>query len=407
MAAKPDTTAARGALIAGALAAVGAAVSVHRNIRTVGRIRRILPLEPAPPASELPGRAVAPVTAIVPARNEESVIDDCVRGLRSQTYGAGAEDHPLRIVVVDDDSTDATSAIVGRHAAADPRVSAVRTTGPPPGWAGKVHAMHAGVEAAGPALPDGWLLFVDADTVLSPVTLDRLIATAEAADADLVSMFAGPPEQPGLAWPLLLPPGLQMVGENAEPDGKPGHKAFAIGHCILVRRKWYDTVGGWEALKSLRNEDIAFATRVRDLGGTTNMVDSQGNVTTTGMDPFGQGWTSFRKSFVAGTKGSLFILIGGGVGQIVLSLAAPSAVLTGLAARNRPIVALGVAGWVAQAVGHLYAARVLRAGHALAPLAPFTGALFGAVLVDGAIKVIRGTSGWKGRPDRLRGKRGK
>jgi cellulose synthase/poly-beta-1,6-N-acetylglucosamine synthase-like glycosyltransferase len=113
------------------LLAAGAAASAFRGVRSVQRLRRVERIRPVPP----PGEVGPPVVAVVPARNEEAVIDDCVRGLRAQTAGErpGAD---LRIVVVDDASTDATGAIVAEHAAQDPRVTAVRTDGPPPGWKG-------------------------------------------------------------------------------------------------------------------------------------------------------------------------------------------------------------------------------------------------------------------------------
>ncbi|MHA6627145.1 glycosyltransferase [Pseudonocardia sichuanensis] len=376
----------------GAVLAAGVAGTVYRSVCAVDRRRRVVPIRDARPGSAFP----APVTVVVPARNEAAVLDDCLHAIRNQTYG---RDGAMRVVVVDDDSSDATGDIAHRHASADPRLSVVRTAGPPPGWTGKVHAMHAGVEAAGAPQPGEWLLFVDADTVLGPEALERLLATALAVDADLVSTPGGPPPGHSLSWPLLVPAAMQMLGENADPDGA-GSKAFAIGHCILVRRERYAKMGGWEALAGRRNEDIALATAVRDCGGTTRTVDGLDHVTTTGMDPFGQGWASFRKSFIAGTRGSVPVLLGGGLGQIALSLAAPAAVVTGALSRRRWLTAVGATGWVAQSVAHQQNADLMRSAPWLAPLAPLTGALFGGVLVDGAFRALRGTGSWKGRPDR-------
>jgi hypothetical protein len=353
----------------------------------VDRVRRVLALSPVAD----PDGTDVPVVAVVPARDEEAVIDACVRGLRAQTHAN------LRIVVVDDASADATGEIARRHAAEDARVSVVRTSGPPPGWKGKVHAMHAGVVAAGDFPGSAWLLFVDADVVLGPQALGRLLTTARDARADLVSSPAGPPAGRSLTWPVLVPPSIQMIGENADPQGR-GRKAFAIGHCILVHAGAYEVVGGWAALRNLRNEDIALATAVRDRGGVTRLVDGLAHVTTSGMDPWTQGWTSFRKSFVAGTRGSVPVLLGGGLGQIALSLAPPAAALLG----RRHVRLAGLAGWALQAIAHRRAARLMRAGSWGAPLAPVASALFGGVLIDGAVRVVRRTSGWKGRTDRFR-----
>jgi hypothetical protein len=353
------------------LLAFAVLATIVRSLRTLGRLRRVEPLRPAAPIA-------GTVLAVVPARNEEAVLADCLAGLRAQAVD--------RIAVVDDASTDGTGALAETLATEDPRITVVHTDGPPPGWKGKVHAMHRGVVA-----DSDWLLFVDADVVLAPDAVSRLVATAEAAGADLVSTPAGPPERPSAAWPVLMPPALQMIGENAEPDGR-GRKAFAIGHCILVRRTAYDGLGGWESLKDQRNEDIRLATAVRDHGGASRLVDGVGHASTSGMDPFAQGWASFRKSFVAGTRGSVPVLLGGGAGQVLLSLAPPLAVLLG---PRR----LGALGWIAQSAAHVGTARYMRAGTRLAPLAPFTSALFGGVLLDGAVRVLRGTSGWKGRAD--------
>lgn len=375
-----------GALVAGV---------VYRNARTISQALTIVPLR------EISSDPVLPptVTAVVPARNEAAVLDDCLHGLRNQTYGTH-HDASLRMVLVDDGSTDRTGDIARNHAAEDQRLKTVRVEGPPPGWSGKVHAMHVGVEAAGLPEAGEWLLFVDADTVLAPELVERMIETAESVDADLVSTPGGPPRSSSATWPLLMPPGLQMIAENASPAGQ-GRKAFAIGHCILVRRSHYEKVGGWAALSSLRNEDIALATTVRDHGGTVRVVDGLDLVTTNGMDPFRQGWGSFRKSFVAGTKGSVPVLFGGGVGQIVLSLVAPATVLAGWRRRRPWLVGWGALGWIVQGAAHDRTARFMRANRRLAPFAPLTGALFGGVLVDGAIRVIRGRTGWKGRRTRF------
>lgn len=357
--------------------------------------RTLVQLHEAMPAPRFP----ATVTVVIPARNEEAVLHDCLEGIRSQTYAA-QDRSALRIVVVDDGSTDATGDIAREHAAQDSRVKVVQVDGPPPGWSGKVHAMHVGVEAAGPPEPGEWLLFVDADTVLAPEALARLHATAEAVDADLVSTPGGPPENHSASWSLLMPQGLQMIGENAAPDGR-GRKAFAIGHCILLRRPHYEKVGGWAALSNLRNEDVALATAVRDHGGNTRVVDGLDYVTTSGMDPFSQGWASFRKSFVAGTNASVPILVGGGLAQSALSLAAPAAVAVGLRKRKPLLTAMGVVGWAAQSIAHDRTAKLMRANRKLAPLAPATGALFGGVLLDGALRVLRGSTSWKGRKTRI------
>ena len=100
------------------------------------------------------------LTVIVPARNEAARIERCLRGLLAQDYANGR----LRIIVVDDNSTDATASLVEQIAAADARVRLIRGRPLPEGWAGKPHACQQGADAAGA----DWLCFLDADTAPHP-----------------------------------------------------------------------------------------------------------------------------------------------------------------------------------------------------------------------------------------------
>ncbi len=333
-----------------------------------------------------------PVTVVVPARNEVPVLDSCLRGLREQDH------EPMRIVVVDDDSTDATAELAQRHARNDPRITVVSTAGPPPGWAGKTHAMHVGVQAAGAGQPGEWLVFIDADTEPAPPLVTRLLATAAELDADLVSTPGGPPAGASLVWWLLMPPGTQLICENAAPDGRRGRKAFAIGHCILVRRTYFDKIGGWGALADLGNEDIALATAVRDAGGRTRTVRSLDTLTSHGMDPFDRGWSSFRKSFSVGTQGSVPLLVAAGVAHLAFGLTPPAALLTGWRGRRRWLIAAGVVAWGAQGVAHARAAEAMGATARSAPTAPLAWTLVGGLFLDAARSVRRGAMHWKDRP---------
>ncbi len=56
------------------------------------------------------------ITVVIPARNEEASLDDCLHSIRSQT------ERRLQILVVDGDSDDGTADLVRRHAAEDDRV---------------------------------------------------------------------------------------------------------------------------------------------------------------------------------------------------------------------------------------------------------------------------------------------
>src|SRR5699024_4422429 len=79
---------------------------------------------------------------------------------------------------------------------------------------------------------------------------------------------------------------------------------------------------------------------------------------------------SFRKSFVAGTRGSVPALLGVGVGQLAASWAAPAALATGLRTRRPGLAVVGALGWAAQGLAHAHAARLMGTTGRYAPLAP-------------------------------------
>ncbi len=157
------------------------------------------------------------VRVVVPARDEEGVIVDCVAALLSQA---------TEIVVVDDGSSDATADLAAAAGA-----GVVRLHGdPPPGWLGKPRACLAGAEGA----RTEWLAFVDADVVLATSALATMAAATRSTSTSIVG---------GLDcrsfWDRLLLPelGLALTQEGFPPG-------FASGQCFLVRRDHYEAVGG-------------------------------------------------------------------------------------------------------------------------------------------------------------------
>ena len=86
---------------------------IQRAIRQRGLLPRLAQAS-APSAAD-----AQPLAVIVPARDEAANIGQCLQSLLGQDYPA----ERLRIVVIDDQSADATAAIVAAVAAQHPRIS--------------------------------------------------------------------------------------------------------------------------------------------------------------------------------------------------------------------------------------------------------------------------------------------
>ncbi len=112
-------------------------------------------------------------SVIIPAYNAEQYIEATIL---SATQQKGCD---LEIIVVDDRSTDATTAIVAQIAKQDPRVSLLAL----PRNGGPSVARNAGIMAA----RGEWIALLDADDGFLPGRLATLIALAEAKGADMVA----------------------------------------------------------------------------------------------------------------------------------------------------------------------------------------------------------------------------
>ncbi len=211
------------------------------------------------------------VSAILPAKDEEAYLPDCLASIRAQSYPN------LEILVVDDRSADRTGEIARQHAACDPRVGVLTIEELPPGWTGKTHALHKAVaEASGE-----WLWFLDADTLHAPGSLSIMMEYARSEGADLASLL--PELRCETFWERVVQPLGGIVLMQSFPlhvvhrDDSP--LAFANGQYILIRRAAYDDAGGHEAVKDRFVEDIALARRVKERGYRIRVALARGIVT--------------------------------------------------------------------------------------------------------------------------------
>jgi hopene-associated glycosyltransferase HpnB len=206
------------------------------------------------------------VVAVIPARNEARTIADTISSLASQDYPG-----EFRIIVVDDASGDGT-ADIARHAAngagISSRLDVVAAPALRAGWTGKVSAMDAGVSAASTYAPE-WFCFIDADIVLAPDALRRLVSRAILSELSLASLMVLL-EAKSLAERLLVPPFLYFFLMLYPPPwiSNPRKRtAGAAGGCLLLRADALRRIGGCAAIAGEVIDDCALARAVKGSGG--------------------------------------------------------------------------------------------------------------------------------------------
>lgn len=243
------------------------------------------PLTPDSPKLE---QAEPPlISAIIPAKDEERTLDECLTSVRAQEYPR------LEILVVDDRSDDRTLEIARRHEAEDARVRVIHNAEPPPpGWTGKTRVLdkHAGQTGG------EWLWFLDADTRHEPPFLKVMMEHARTNRAALVSIL------PELRCETFWERVVQPLGGVVLMQSFPLHKinddssklAFANGQSILVERAAYDAAGGHKAVRDRFVEDIALARKVKGLGLPIRIAMTRGLVSCRMYSSLGQlvrGWS--------------------------------------------------------------------------------------------------------------------
>jgi GT2 family glycosyltransferase len=197
------------------------------------------------------------VSAIVPARNEEANIARIVRSLARQP-------EIMQILVVNDQSSDGTAAVLAELAAEEPRLEVLEGGPLPEGWVGKNHAVSVGAQHA----TGNWLLFTDADAEHLAGSSAAALAVAEETGAALVSY--SPAQEMHTWWERALIPFIfcrlsQLYSFSAVNDPE-SPTAAANGQFLMIRRDAYDAIGGHAAVAGEVLEDVALAQLVKRAG---------------------------------------------------------------------------------------------------------------------------------------------
>jgi glycosyltransferase involved in cell wall biosynthesis len=341
------------------------------------------------------GDGTAEVSVIVPARNEEACLADCLRSLVSQAGVA------YEVIVVDDHSTDSTRAIAEGFCPTTlsqkmPKVPTVRVLSAgelPHGWSGKCNAVWSGAKVA----KGKWLLFTDADTRHSPDSIARGVQEAKGAGADMLS-YSPKQDVQGFAERALMPVIFADLTKTYPPKDVCDPKspvAAANGQYLLIRREAYDAVGGHAAVATALLEDVELAKRLKTAGFTLRFGMSDA-VSTRMYRSFPQMWEGWTKNLallfpnprrLALWRTLEFLAI---VAMVCFSMVALShgnlVVFTVLTA----LTVLGL---------YLFGRRIRRAHFdQLSNVLAFFGLpLFAVLLLNSCISLKRGSVRWKGR----------
>ncbi len=329
------------------------------------------------------------VTVVVPARNEADVLERSLGSLLQQDY-PGA----LRIVLVNDQSTDGT-ADVARAAGFADRLEILEGAPRPSGWTGKLWALHQGLAKANENGPPDYIWFTDADIAHTPDNLRRLVYRAEKGNFVLTSQMARLNCET-VASHFLIPAFVfffEMLFPFSFVNDPKNRTAAAAGGCMLVERHALEAAGSISAIRHEIIDDCALGKRMKLQGplwlGLTNRAVS--------LRPYPHvsdvGHMVTRSAY-AQLGYSPLMLAGTAIGMLFLCVAAPFVALFGWGISQLA----GWFTWVAMALAYQPLLRFYRLSPLWGFAMPAIGAVYAAFTIQSAFQHWRGRGGmWKGR----------
>lgn len=197
------------------------------------------------------------VDVLIPVFNAADTVRESVASMAAQTVS------DIRIVIVDDGSTDDSPAILAEMAEADPRIEVVRQPN-----AGIVDALNAGFARC----TAGLVARFDADDLAYPNRLERQLGylaghpdcVAVGCDVDHIDEAGAPIE------------GLPRPGspDDADPDRIPAREPYLIHPYLLARRAAIVAAGGYRHVPNSEDSDLYW--RMAEQGRLHNLPERLG-----------------------------------------------------------------------------------------------------------------------------------
>lgn len=201
------------------------------------------------------------IAAVVVSYQSEATIDECLTRLR-------AADGVRQIRIVDNGSTDATLALVQRHASLDPRLHFIGNPDNP----GFSVACNQGARDSDAA----WLAFVNPDCLLESDALSRLLGHAVAMGGDclLGADLVDEHDRRDAAARRRDPAFAAMLQDRSARElGVAADDAIALqpvdavsGALMLMPRALFERIGGFDEGYRLHAEDLDLCRRARQAG---------------------------------------------------------------------------------------------------------------------------------------------
>lgn len=211
------------------------------------------------------------VSILIPLRNEARNVEPLFVSLK-ESLAEEKDRASWEIIALDDQSSDATRALLDEHVDAFPELRIVSGESPEAGWLGKTAASQRLLNES----KGRYLAFIDADVRLKPGAISAAIAILERNGWDFISpyprqialSFLERIIQPLLQWSWFASVPLRLAARVRTPS-----MAVANGQFFIVKRDALSQIGGFTSVKGEVLEDLELARTLWRSGFKGSVID--------------------------------------------------------------------------------------------------------------------------------------
>lgn len=233
------------------------------------------------------------VSVIVPARNEEDNIENCLLSILGQKYPN------FEVVAVDDNSDDRTLEIMKdlkSRQAFSKKLKVVSLSVKPDGWMGKTWASQQGYMNSGGDI----VLFTDADSLFESRYAIEL--SVRQMLSDKLDALTGVPYLPLIDfWSKVVMPVWNLYSEVfdrgiADANDPQSRVAFVMGSFFMIKRPVFEAIGEYKSVKDEIQEDRAIGNLLKRSQYRTKMFKVDRLVTALWSRDVSSLWHGIRRS---------------------------------------------------------------------------------------------------------------
>jgi chlorobactene glucosyltransferase len=229
------------------------------------------------------------ISIIIPARNEEKYILECIQSLLHQNM------KNYELLLIDDNSTDSTLELMESFKQ-DPRVRILKAGEKPAGWVGKNWPCYIGYQNS----KGKYLMFTDADTIHSKRSVRDSLCTLIQQKLDVITAVPNL-RYPNLIVKMVLPVLSVFMFSRYSPmrvNDPNVNIGYLFGSFFVITRECYESVGTHAIVRAEIVEDGALGKKLKEEGYNLKMFRGENLLQAYWARDFNTLWNSLKRLII-------------------------------------------------------------------------------------------------------------